>query len=58
MFIARSQYQPLTKAIFSSPEVCGNILNVFWGGVKTTKISILQKLRYMKLHCLVGDSGL
>ena len=58
MVITRSQCQPLEKAIFYRPEVCGNILNVFWGGVKTTKISILQKLRYMKLHCLVGDSGL
>ena len=40
MLIARSQYRPLTKAIFSSPEICGKILNIFWGGINTTKITV------------------
>ena len=29
MVIAISQYQPLTRAIFSRPKICGNILNIF-----------------------------
>ena len=29
MVISRSQYKPLTKVIFSSPEICGKILNIF-----------------------------
>ena len=37
MVIEISPYQPLTKAIFSSLEICGNILNIFWGRIKTTK---------------------
>ena len=37
MVISISQYQPLTKEIIYSPEICGNILNIFWGGIKTTQ---------------------
>ena len=37
MVIARSQYQPLTKAIFSGPETCGNILNIFGVVLKPPK---------------------
>ena len=40
MVTAISQYRPLTKVIFSSPEIFGNILNIFWSGIKTPKISI------------------
>ena len=40
MVIERSQYRPLTKEIFSSPGICGNILNIFWGGINTTNISV------------------
>ena len=49
MMIARSQYKPLTKVIFYSPEICGNI--------KTTKTAVLKKLRYMRLKFLVRYSG-
>ena len=37
MVIARYPYRPLTKLLFSSPEIYGNILNIIWGGIKTTK---------------------
>ena len=37
MVIERYPYRTFTKARFSSPEICGNILNIFWGGIKTTK---------------------
>ena len=28
------------KTIFYSPEICRNILNIFWGGIKTTKTNV------------------
>ena len=37
MLIARLYYQPLTKVISSSPEICGNILNIFGVGLKPPK---------------------
>ena len=37
MVISISTYRPLTKAILYSPEICGNVLNIFWGGIKPTK---------------------
>ena len=39
MEIARYQYWTLNKVIFSSLEICGNILKIFWVGINTTKIS-------------------
>ena len=38
MVITRYQYQPLKRVTFSSTELCGNILNIFWGGIITTKM--------------------
>ena len=58
MMSARYQYQPLIKAIFSSPEIFGNILHIFWGGIKTTKIAVYNKLRHLKLSCLVRYHGM
>ena len=55
MVIAISQYQPLTKAIFSSPKTCRNILNIFWGRINTTNIPVSNKLWYLKLPCIVRD---
>ena len=55
MVISGSQYQTLTKAIFPSPEISGNILNKIWGGIKTNKIYVKNKLRCMKLTCIVRD---
>ena len=46
------------KAIFSSSKICGNILNMFCGGIKTTNISVQNKFRYIKLHFIVIDSDL
>ena len=43
-WFARSQYQPLTKAIFSSPEIWGNILNIFWRGLKPPKLLYIINL--------------
>ena len=40
MVISRYQYHPLTKAIFSSTKLCGNILNIYWGGIKITKTNL------------------
>ena len=57
MVIARYKYQPLTKTIFSRPKICVNILNIFWGRIKTTKISVLNELKYLNLSCLVRDRG-
>ena len=34
MVISRYQYQNLTKVIFPSPEICGNILSIFGVGLK------------------------
>ena len=49
LVITRSPYQPLTKAIFSTFEICGNILNIFWGGIKNTKS--LYKIHWGDLIC-------
>ena len=38
MLIARFYYQPLKKVIFSSPGICGNILNIFGMGLKPPKL--------------------
>ena len=37
MEIAIYPYRPLTKSIFSSPEICGNILNIFGVVLNPTK---------------------
>ena len=52
MVISRSQYRPLTTAIFSSPKICGNILNIFWGGIKKTP-KLLYKINWDTWSCLV-----
>ena len=57
MVISRSQYKPLTKVIFSSPEMCRNISHIFWGWIKTAKITLKNKLIYLKLSCLIRDHG-
>ena len=35
---SRSRYHPLKKSIFSSPKICGNILNIFGVGIKPPKL--------------------
>ena len=44
MVNTRYQYQRFTKAIFSSPGIYGNILNIFWGGINTTKCFCIKKI--------------
>ena len=51
MAIARSQYQPLTKAIFYSPEICGNILNMF--GVELSPPKLMYKINSETWICVV-----
>ena len=51
MVIARSQYQPLTKAIFSSPEICGNILNIFGAWLKPQKL--MYKINWDTWSCIL-----
>ena len=64
--ITRYTYQPVIKEIYSSPEICGNILNIFWGGIKTTKyiyrihwetwiwIILLETVFYLHLCLVLG----
>ena len=44
MVIGRYQYQPLTKAMFSSPVICGNIFTIFGMGLKPPKF--LHKINW------------
>ena len=54
MFIARFQYQPLKKAMFSIPEICVNISNIFLGGIKTIKITkFLYKIHWDAWCCII-----
>ena len=44
VIITISQYHSFTKDIFSSTEICGNILNIFWGGIKPS--NLLYKINW------------
>ena len=37
----------------SGDVICGNILNISWGGIQTTKPFAWNKLIYMRMPCLV-----
>ena len=57
MVICKIPISAFEKSIFSSPEIYGNTVNIFWGGIKTTKISVYHILRYLKLSFIVRDHG-
>ena len=58
--LTRSPCAPFLEfsSSFCLLEICGNILNTFWGGIETTKILYFLKLRLMGIHCLDRNSGL
>ena len=43
--IARHPYMTLKKAIFSSPEICGDILKIFGVGLNTPNLFIIYLVR-------------
>ena len=51
MVITRSQYQPFTKTIFSSPETYGNILKIFGVGLNPPKL--MYKINWDAWICIV-----
>ena len=51
MVIVRWPYQFWTKPIFSSPVICGNILNTFWGRIKNSKC--LYKIHQKTWSCIM-----
>ena len=51
MVMARSKYQPLTKAMFSSLKKCGNILNIFGVILKPSKLP--YKINWGTWICIV-----
>ena len=54
--VIRSSYWTPLKLFFFL-EVCVNILNKYFGGIRTTKTSY-KKLSYMGMHCIVINSSL
>ena len=40
MVIWKIPISALDKATFSGPKIFGKTLNIFWGGIKTTKIAV------------------
>ena len=44
--------------VLSGDVIFGKILDIFWGGIQTTKTAVKNKFRYLKMSYLVRYSGL
>ena len=52
VFIERYPYRILTKlCLFFTHEICGNILNILWGGIRTK--TCLYTIRWKTWRCMI-----